>query len=118
MEEKDAQSRPASGPGSSLSYGSYLKVPELLSLQRRLSSPPEHDELLFIVIHQVYELWFRQMIHEIEAIREAATEGDARRCRQLFRRLIEIQRVLLQQIAVLETMTPVDFARFREHLNP
>jgi tryptophan 2,3-dioxygenase len=101
-----------------LSYGSYLKVPELLALQQPLSSPAEHDELLFIVIHQVYELWFRQMIHEVEAVREAAKAGNSRRCGQIYRRLVEIQQVLLQQISVLETMTPVDFARFREHLNP
>ncbi len=106
------------GPGSPLTYGSYLKVPELLSLQKPLSSPPEHDEMLFIVIHQVYELWFRLMIHEIEAARVAAARGDARLCWRIFRRLIEIQRVLLQQISVLETMTPVDFARFRDRLNP
>ncbi len=118
MSEQDRRAAGSPASGSPLTYGSYLKVPELLSLQQPLSSPPEHDEMLFIVIHQVYELWFRLMIHEIEAARVAAAKGDARVCWRIFRRLIEIQRVLLQQISVLETMTPVDFARFRDHLNP
>ena len=100
------------------SYSHYLKVPELLQLQQRLSSPPEHDEMLFIVIHQVYELWFKLMIHEIGALMEASKGGDARRAARVYRRLIEIQRVLLQQIPILETMTPADFLRFRDHLNP
>ncbi len=101
-----------------LSYASYLKLPELLSLQQPLSSPTEHDELLFIVIHQVYELWFRLMIHEIGAVQRACAAGEVRKAARLYRRLIEIQRVLLQQISVLETMTPADFLRFRDHLNP
>jgi len=101
-----------------LTYGSYLKVPELLGLQRPLSDPAQHDEMLFIVIHQVYELWFRLMIHEIGAVRAAALSGKTRHCARLYRRLIEIQRVLLQHFSVLETMTPADFNRFREHLNP
>jgi tryptophan 2,3-dioxygenase len=113
---------PAPGTGRSggrpLSYATYLKIPELLSLQKPLSSPPEHDEMLFIIIHQVYELWFRLMIHEVGAVREAALDGKVRKAARLYRRLIEIQRVLLQQIAVLETMTPADFVRFRDHLNP
>ena len=100
------------------SYTSYLKVPELLDLQQRLSDPPHHDEMLFIVIHQVFELWFREMIHECEEILRALPEGKVRRATRLYRRLIEIQRVLLQQIAVLETMTPSDFNEFRDLLNP
>ena len=100
------------------SYGEYLKVAELLGLQRRLSDPPQHDEMLFIVIHQVFELWFREMIHEIEEIRSVLAAGGVRRATRLYRRLIEIQRVLLQQISVLETMTPTDFNTFRDLLNP
>src|SRR5262245_37812612 len=99
-------------------YGSYLKVPELLTLQRTLSDPPQHDETLFIIIHQVYELWFKQMLHEVGAVGASLSEGDTRRATRLCRRLIEIQRVLIQQVAVLETMTPPDFMQFREHLNP
>jgi len=100
------------------SYTDYLKVPDLLGLQQRLSQPPHHDEMLFIVIHQVFELWFREMIHEAEEILRALPAGKVRRATRLYRRLIEIQRVLLQQIAVLETMTPSDFNEFRDLLNP
>src|SRR5262245_21995198 len=99
-------------------YGSYLNVPELLSLQRTLSDPPQHDETLFIIIHQVYELWFKQMLHEVAAISASLAAGDTKRATRGCRRLIEIQRVLIQQVAVLETMTPPDFMQFREHLNP
>jgi len=100
------------------SYGQYLKVEELTHLQECLSDPVRHDELLFIVIHQVYELWFKQMLHEAVTIRELLGKGEVRPAGKLFRRLIEIQRVLIQQISVLETMTPVDFLEFRDHLNP
>jgi tryptophan 2,3-dioxygenase len=99
-------------------YGKYLKVPELLSLQRTLSDPPQHDETLFIIIHQVYELWFKQMLHEVGAVAACLSSGDTKGATRLCRRLIEIQRVLVQQVAVLETMTPPDFMQFREHLNP
>jgi len=99
-------------------YGKYLKVPELLSLQRTLSDPPQHDETLFIIIHQVYELWFKQMLHEVGAVAACLSAGDTKGATRLCRRLIEIQRVLVQQVAVLETMTPPDFMQFREHLNP
>src|SRR5438876_6487347 len=91
------------------SYGSYLKIPELLTLQRTLSDPPHHDETLFIIIHQVYELWFKQMLHEVKAVISCLGAGDTRIATRLCRRLIEIQRVLVQQVAVLETMTPPDF---------
>jgi tryptophan 2,3-dioxygenase len=101
-----------------LSYGSYLKIPDLLSLQKPLSAPAEHDEMLFIIIHQVYELWFKQMIHEVGPLRAACMAGETRKAQRHYRRLIEIQRVLLQQISILETMTPADFLRFRNHLNP
>ena len=105
-------------PRKAVSYTDYLKVNELLELQQRLSDPLHHDEMLFIVIHQVYELWFREMIHEAEAVMTALAAGRVRRATRLYRRMIEIQRVLLQQIAVLETMTPVDFNEFRDLLNP
>ncbi|MFQ5702037.1 MAG: tryptophan 2,3-dioxygenase [Acidobacteriota bacterium] len=98
------------------SYNEYLRVPELLKLQQRLSD--HHDEMLFIIIHQVYELWFREMLHEAEAIIAAVSSGRVRLATRLYRRLIEIQRVLLQQIPVLETMTPSDFNKFRDLLNP
>ncbi len=99
-------------------YGRYLKIDELLALQQPMSDPRQHDEILFIVIHQVFELWFRQMLHEIDAVMAALGDSQVRRATRLYRRLIEIQRVLLQQIAVLETMTPSDFNTFRDLLNP
>ncbi len=103
---------------SASSYNGYLRVHDLLDLQEPLSEPPQHDELLFIIIHQVFELWFREMIHEIEGILTALHAGQVRRATRLYRRLIEIQRVLLQQISVLETMRPSDFNEFRDLLNP
>jgi tryptophan 2,3-dioxygenase len=101
-----------------LSYGSYLKINELLALQRPLSSPEHHDEMLFIIIHQVYELWFKQLLHELEATVTALDSGDLLRVSKYFRRVHTIQRLLEQQIDVLETMTPHEFNQFRDHLNP
>jgi tryptophan 2,3-dioxygenase len=101
-----------------LSYGSYLQVDELLSLQRPLSSPPHHDEMLFIVIHQVYELWFKQLLHEITAVLGALDRDELLPAAKHFRRIHTIQRLLEQQIDVLETMTPQEFNAFRSHLNP
>ena len=101
---------------SSLTYGGYLKVPELLSLQQCLSSPLQHDEPLFIVIHQVYELWFKLMLHETDtAIRHLGDDRVVEGTR-LLRRVVEIQRLLVQQIRILETMRPQDFLGFRYHL--
>ncbi len=101
-----------------LSYGTYLKVEELLDLQRPLSRPEHHDELLFIVIHQVYELWFKQLLHELEAVVGALDRDDLLRVAKYFRRIHTIQRLLEQQIDVLETMTPQEFNQFRDNLNP
>jgi tryptophan 2,3-dioxygenase len=101
-----------------LSYGSYLKVEELLSLQRPLSQPAHHDELLFIVIHQVYELWFKQLLHELEAAMGALDRDDLLRVAKHFRRIHTIQRLLEQQVDILETMTPQEFNAFRDNLNP
>lgn len=101
-----------------LTYGRYLKVPELLSLQRCLSSPAQHDELLFIVIHQVYELWFKQVLHEIESAIGLLDRDRIGEATRLLRRVVEIQRVLIAQVKVLETMRPQDFLGFRYNLNP
>ena len=101
-----------------LTYGKYLKVPELLSLQQGLSDPPHHDEPLFIIIHQVYELWFKLILHEVDsatALLEADRPAEATR---LLRRVVEVQRILVQQVRILETMRPQDFLGFRYHLNP
>jgi tryptophan 2,3-dioxygenase len=101
-----------------LTYGSYLKVPELLALQQPLSDPPHHDELLFIQIHQVYELWFKQILHELDASVVFLDAGNLLKVAKAFRRIHAIQRILETQVDVLETMTPQDFNAFREGLNP
>ena len=101
-----------------LTYGRYLKVRELLDLQKSLSSPAHHDEPLFIIIHQVYELWFKLVLHEIDsAVAHIAADRVAEGTR-LLRRVVEIQRLLVRQVSILETMRPQDFLGFRYHLNP
>lgn len=104
--------------GAKLTYGSYLQIPRLLSSQRLESDPPAHDELLFITIHQVYELWFQQLLHEAETARDAMSAGQTWWARHLLKRMHVIERVLIEQIAVLETMTPQDFLVFRQLLSP
>jgi tryptophan 2,3-dioxygenase len=89
-----------------------------LSSQRLLSDPPAHDELLFIVIHQAFELWFKEILFELESIREALFGGDTRRARHYLRRVHTIEGVLIQQLPVLETMSPQDFLEFRHNLAP
>lgn len=101
-----------------LTYGDYLKVRQLIALQNLESDPPQHDETLFIIIHQVYELWFKQLLHEADAIIARLDRDEPLSAHRLLRRCIEIQRVLVNQIAVLETMTPMDFLKFRDHLMP
>jgi tryptophan 2,3-dioxygenase len=109
--------RVSEGDGG-LSYGTYLKVPELLDLQRLLSDPPAHDELLFIVVHQAYELWFKELLFELESVREAMFERDPERARHYLARCHAIERVLIEQIPVLESMSPQDFLEFRSNLEP
>ncbi len=104
--------------GARLTYGSYLRVPELLDQQRLESDPPAHDELLFITIHQVYELWFKQLLHELGAVREEMFAGNLWRARHLLGRVVAIEDVLIRQVGVLETMTPQDFLVFRDRLAP
>lgn len=105
-------------PERKLTYDGYLKINQLLGLQHLLSEPAQHDEMLFIIIHQVYELWFKELLHEADAIRERLEKDQALAAHRLVRRAIEIERVLVSQIAVLETMTPMDFLAFRDHLMP
>jgi len=104
--------------GGRLTYGSYLRLPELLAQQRPQVVPPAHDELLFITVHQAYELWFKQLLHELTAARDAMTPGETWRARQLLQRAHVIERLLVSQIDVLETMTPQDFLQFRSALAP
>jgi tryptophan 2,3-dioxygenase len=93
-------------------------VQQLLDQQRPETDPPAHDELLFIVVHQVYELWFKLMLHELESTRDAILTGRYWWARHLLRRVHTIESVLVEQLAVLETMTPQDFLEFRAKLEP
>ena len=99
-----------------LTYSSYLKIDELLSLQQPLSDGPEHDETLFIVIHQVYELWFKQMLHEVDYLKALLEKGDVPRALHTMKRILTILKVVVAQIDILETMTPLEFLSFRERL--
>ena len=99
-----------------VTYSSYLKLDELLSLQKPLSDGPEHDETLFIVIHQVYELWFKQLLHEIDYLMSLLERQDAPRALHTLKRILTILKVVVAQIDVLETMTPLEFLSFRERL--
>jgi tryptophan 2,3-dioxygenase len=104
--------------GAQLTYGSYLRLPQLLDAQHLESDPPAHDELLFITIHQVYELWFQQLLHEATAGRDAMSRGELWWAQHLLQRMHVIERVLVHQVDVLETMTPQDFLEFRQRLAP
>ena len=99
-----------------LTYGAYLALDEVLGAQRPRSD--EHDELLFIVVHQVYELWFKQLLHELDSVIPCLDGDDVLGAHRLLRRCIEIERVLIEQVTVLETMTPNDFLTFRDQLMP
>ena len=101
---------------SALTYSSYLAVDELLGLQRPLSEGPEHDEMLFIIIHQTYELWFKQLIHEFTAAQQTLEDGDTHRSLAILGRIRTILKVCVTQIDILETMTPLQFNAFRGYL--
>lgn len=100
----------------SLTYSSYLKINELLACQQPLSDGPEHDEMLFIVIHQVYELWFKVTLHELEHLRISFDEGDTPTAYATLKRVLTVLKTLVSQIDVLETMTPLSFKSFRSRL--
>lgn len=103
-----------------LTYGDYLKLDELLALQAPRSAGPagaaEHDELLFIVIHQVYELWFKEVLHELTYLQGALETGDDATAMSTLKRVLTILKILVGQIDVLETMTPVSFLSFRDRI--
>ena len=109
-----------------LTYSSYLRVPELLELQRPQSSPQHHDELLFIIVHQTYELWFKELLHDLDGVvrnlQDAGQNLDSRNevyeAARLLRRCTEITRVLVEQFTILETMLPTHFLAFRGKLEP
>ncbi len=100
-----------------VTYISYLKVDELLELQQPLSDGPEHDELLFITIHQVYELWFKQILHEASALQVVLEKGDSHRSLAILGRIRTIMKTCVSQLDILETMTPLQFNSFRERLS-
>lgn len=106
------------GKGAPLSYNKYLKVPELIELQEPLSEPKSHDELLFIIIHQTYELWFKLILHELDACIGWMGEGRLFRTNHSLRGILSVERILVSQIHVLETMAPIGFLEFRDRLNP
>src|SRR5262245_31067894 len=101
---------------STLTYADYLQLDPLLGLQKPRSTPPEHDEMLFIVIHQVYELWFKEMLHEVEKVKRDFSGGDLFGAIHTFKRLRTIMKTLVQQLDILETMTPMSFSAFRDRL--
>jgi tryptophan 2,3-dioxygenase len=105
-------------PEKELTYSSYLKVKDLLSLQKPLSNPVAHDELLFIVIHQVYELWFKLVLFELGSLVSFLEKDELIKSFHSLKRVSEIFKVLVQQLDILETMTPTDFNKFRSNLNP
>jgi tryptophan 2,3-dioxygenase len=101
-----------------LSYGRYLRVPELLSLQNPLSSPLAHDELLFIVVHQSFELWFKLILFELETARDELFAGRSFPARHYLERVQAIERMLVEHLSIIESMSPQDFMEFRDLLAP
>lgn len=99
-----------------VTYASYLQLDALLALQKPLSEGPEHDETLFIVIHQVYELWFKQLLHELDAVERGFARADTAGALAALKRMLTILKTLVQQVDVLETMTPLSFNAFRTRL--
>ena len=101
-----------------LTYGVYLRLGDVLDAQTLLSDPPAHDELLFIIVHQAYELWFKELLFELESIRDLIFERNVSRARHFLGRVHAIERLMREQLQILETMDPQDFLEFRSNLNP
>jgi tryptophan 2,3-dioxygenase len=106
------------GANAPLSYNKYLRVQDLIKLQDCLSDPAHHDELLFITVHQAYELWFKQILHELDAAISLLAEDRLPAATRAVKRVVEIEKLLLNQIHILESMTPINFLAFRDQLNP
>lgn len=106
------------GQKALLSYNKYLRVPDLIALQDCLSDPVHHDELLFITIHQAYELWFKVILEEVDAAITFMDQDRAAAAERAVRRVVEIEKLLVNQIHILETMSPISFLGFRDQLNP
>src|SRR5205814_3777673 len=99
-----------------VTYARYLKIDELLSLQQPRStgpSGPEHDEMLFIVIHQVYELWFKELLHEFDRVKRLLEDDEPHRAQHTLKRILTILKVMVAQLDILETMTPLEFLSFQ-----
>jgi tryptophan 2,3-dioxygenase len=99
-----------------VTYSSYLRLDELLDVQTPASGGRDHDEMLFIVVHQVYELWFKQILHELDRLLILFDEGDTSRVGHTLKRVLTIMKVLVAQLDILETMTPLEFLSFRDLL--
>jgi tryptophan 2,3-dioxygenase len=102
---------------SALTYTSYLAIDELLQLQRPLSDGPEHDEMLFIIIHQTYELWFKQLKHELFKLQSTLEAGETFTSISILGRIRNILKICVAQVDILETMTPLQFNSFRGRLD-
>src|SRR4051794_7262128 len=100
----------------SLTYADYLHADELLRLQVPRSAPPEHDEMIFIVVHQAYELWFKLQLHELEKIKQDFRAGHTYGAIATFKRVRTVMKVMVEQIDIIETMTPRSFNSFRARL--
>src|SRR5438445_2840077 len=100
-----------------VTYSSYLKIDDLLSLQQPRSEGPEPDEMLFIIIHQVYELWFKELLHEFDRVMRLLEEDELHRAQHTLKRILTILKVMVAQLDILETMTPLEFLSFRERLD-
>lgn len=100
-----------------LTYNNYLKIDELLDLQQLQSKPEEHDEMLFIIIHQTYELWFKQVLHEFKKFRSDLAENRLWGAVKTMKRILTILKTMVAQIDILETMTPLEFESFRGFLD-
>lgn len=111
-----SQSSGTAGPSKALTYSSYLRIDELLSLQSLKSNPAEHDETLFIIIHQVYELWFKQLLHEFDKLKTDFSTNRLYGAMATLKRCRTIMKTLVGQLDVLETMTPMEFGSFRDRL--
>jgi tryptophan 2,3-dioxygenase len=105
-----------STPNPAVTYATYLQLDELLSLQQPRADGPEHDELLFIVIHQVYELWFKEVLHELDRVAALLRGDEPHRTQHTLKRILTILKVLVAQLDILETMTPLEFLSFRSRL--
>ena len=103
-------------PDPAATYATYLHLDALLSLQQPRSEGPEHDEMLFIVIHQVYELWFKELLHELDRVMTLLRNDEPHRAQHTLKRILTILKVLVAQLDILETMTPLEFLSFRARL--